>query len=114
LRSVASQSYRRFSLFSLILSLETAFHGEVKREKRRMKSEEYKKKRQFTLGELSFLFGAGGGGRTRTVSLPLDFESVANRGTIRHFKASRGNYQPKKTAYFNTFSVKKSRKVQYD
>ena len=34
--------------------------------------------------KLSFLFGAGGGGRTRTVSLPPDFESGV------HSKADEG------------------------
>ena len=54
------------------------------REERRMKREKWKEQKETTIfcRKLSFLFGAGSGGRTRTVSLPLDFESSTSANSI--------------------------------
>ena len=45
-----------------------------------MKNESYKEKS--ALKENGFFFGAGGGTRTHTVSLPTDFESVTSANSI--------------------------------
>ena len=54
------------------------------REERRTKRVKRKEQKETTIfcRKLSFLFGAGSGGRTRTVSLPLDFESSTSANSI--------------------------------
>ncbi len=68
---------------------------------------ERKKERQFPFRKLPFLFGAGGRGRTGTVSLPLDFESSTSANSI----TPAGGFLT--LVYYNGFFSKNQQEISF-
>ncbi len=68
---------------------------------------EKKKERQFPFLEIAVPFGAGGRGRTGTVSLPLDFESSTSANSI----TPAGGFLT--LVYYNGFFSKNQQEISF-